>query len=153
MVELGVKELIPFFEEFYTGYFHDYLLEKNKVLPLDISAETCLEKDLDFDWEAYDYFLGELGERYKVDVSGYYINVHTKGMSYELSLLPTKLLLPLIGLKKWMVFKEDSRVPLTIGDLVNALNSKKLSSVEIFREAKRNEYQEKTYQILKKATH
>jgi len=150
--KINRKQVIELLVDFYKEYYHKQLNLFEKQLPKVISEDLTFEKDLNFAPEELDDFISGYSNAFKINISFFHLNTHIQGMSYELALLPTTLLYPFVGLKKWMVFKEESRVPLTIGDLANALNSKQLSSAGIFREAKRNKYQEKTYQALKKAT-
>jgi hypothetical protein len=152
MLKQEFENIISYLETFNKEYLVEGLGMKNRLLPKKIDIQTTLEDGLDFDFEEIDVFVCFLSEKEDLNISGFYMNTHIQGMSYELALLPTKLLFPFVGLKKWMVFKEESRVLLTLGDLAKAIKSKVLSSEEIFREAERNKYQEKVYQILKKVT-
>lgn len=70
-------------------------------------------------------------------------------MSYELRRVPTKILLPVIGLKKWMVFNEKERAPLQIKHIVEAMKIKELNSKTIYESINKNSCQIKVYNSMK----
>lgn len=134
--------------ELNSEYLIKHLKEDKSKQFLNLELETCFEKDLGFDFECYDYFVGELNERYLLDVSSFYTNTHTEGMSYEIFRLFTKILLPIVGLQKWMVFNEFERVPLCVKDILDAMKSRRLCSKLIYERIQRNEVQNKVYSYL-----
>ena len=144
-----MNEIKKYLVEFNEEYFIKYLREDKSDSLSKLNMESCLEHDLDFDWEAYDYFIGELANRYDIDISNFFLNTHTRGMSYELRRLPTKLFLPLIGLKKWMVFDDVERIPLQIKHIVQAMKSKELNSKIIYESININESQKKVRDNMK----
>ena len=146
MAQEELEIITEILRQFYKEYFIEGLGIKNRILPSEIDLNTCLEDDFDFDFEEVDIFTCFLYEKKKIDISKFYQNTHIQGMSYELFRLPTKLLLPLIGLKRWMVFKRESRVPLKIKNLIYALKQKSLKSSDVFESIDRNNEQE---QLLK----
>lgn len=147
-LKLEIDILHSFLNEFYSKYYMEYLGDINKKLPNSIDLNTNLENDLEFDFEAYDYFIGELSNRFGIDISDFYLNAHTRGMSFLFSFPLTKLLFPFIGLKKWMSFEKKERVSLCLGDILAAIQEKKLSSLTIFRNIERNCFQEISYNKL-----
>lgn len=149
--QISISELKPFFKEFYEKHFHQYLQESNRSFNSNqISALTEFEGDLKFDFEDLDYFIGEFSHRYDIDISNFYPNLHVKAMSYELMLPFTKLMLPIVGLKKWMAFEEEKRVPLRVEDLLLAIEEKVLNSFSIYQNRRKTDAQERIYQYLGK---
>jgi hypothetical protein len=150
--QIDINIMKSFLTEFYKKHFHQYLQEKDKPFNSNqISITTEFEKDLKFDFEDIDYFIGEFSHRYRIDTSNFYVNLHVKAMSYELILPFTKLMLPIVGLKKWMAFKHEERVPLQVKDLLLSIETKSLNSLSIYQSNQKSDTQEKVYYYLEKA--
>lgn len=95
-------KVISYLEQYYKEYLVEGLGMKNRFLPDEVGLNTQLEKG--FDFEEIDVFVCFVSEKENIDISNLYMNTHIQGMSHELALLPTNILLPFVGLKKWMVF-------------------------------------------------
>lgn len=141
------SKIFDYLKDFYLEYFNDQL-ELGKSLPIVITLDTTFDQ-LGFAAEELDDFVSGYENRFSVDVSEFYLNLHIEGLYYNFLIVFASLLSPIIGIKKWMVFNKKERVSLTTGDLIEGLDRGQLSSEIIYKSKIRTDRQEKIYQYLK----
>lgn len=67
-----LNEIKKYLVEFNSEYFIKYLKEDKSYALSRLNMESSLENDFNFDWEAFDYFIGELANRYNIDITNFF---------------------------------------------------------------------------------